>query len=156
MIMSHMTDQRIAFRASFVLSEAIEILEKGLGLKVQLLVTGGDGIDDEIFRATGSDNAELATAIHGAMDQAGADKRNVVEVVDGLADLNVVVNGWALEIGADMKAVDQEVLASNMTKLDDSGRPIVADGTDERYPAGKILKSCNFVEPNIRAILGLT
>jgi predicted HAD superfamily Cof-like phosphohydrolase len=152
---SHMDDQRVAFRAAFILSEAFEILEKGLGLKVSVSVQSDLPGTQELHHATGSDNAMLTTAILGAMLDRGPAGRNVVEVVDGLSDLNVVVNGWALELGADMRACDQEVLASNLTKLDEEGKPIVADGSDPKYPAGKILKGPNYVEPNIAAVLGL-
>ncbi len=148
---SHMDDQRVAFRTSFILSEAMEILEKGLGLKVGLVVDlGPEGAEF----AESSDNAELHRAILAGIRYSG--KRNVIEVVDGLADLNVVVNGFALELGADMRQVDQEVLASNFTKLAEDGTPIVADGSDPKWPAGKILKGPNFMEPNIAAVLGLS
>jgi predicted HAD superfamily Cof-like phosphohydrolase len=147
---SHMDDQRVAFRISFIISEAFEILKKGLGIDVSLGVSSANG--DPYF-AFGTGNAGLCQAILNAMQDGHT--RNIVEVVDGLADLNVVVNGFALELGADMKAIDQEVLASNFTKLDDEGKPIVADESNPNYPKGKILKSKNYVEPNIRSVLGL-
>ncbi len=145
-----MDDQRVAFRAAFILSEAMELLEKGLGLKVGLVVETGE--DDADF-ADSSDNAALTNAILKGMQYVG--KRDVIETVDALGDLNVVVNGFALELGANMLAVDQEVLASNMTKLGEDGQPIVADGSNPKFPAGKILKGPRFMEPNIAAVLGL-
>lgn len=151
---SHMDDQRVAFRVSFILSEAIEILEKGLGLDVTILIDGGSSTK-EPYVAEGSDNAGLCAAVLGAMQDRGPESRNIIEVVDGLGDLNVVVNGFALELGANMRAVDQEVLASNMTKLAEDGTPIVADGSDPKFPAGKILKGPRFMEPNIASVLGL-
>lgn len=150
---SHMDDQRVAFRAAFIMSEAIEMLEKGLGLEVKLTVSAGGLMPD--YEAKGSDNGELTSAIHNAMSNIGHDRRrNVVEVVDALGDLNVVVNGFALELGVNMRLVDQEVCASNFTKPDEQGRPIVSDGTDG-HPKGKVLKGPNFVEPNIRSCIGI-
>lgn len=150
---SHMDNQRVAFRLSFILSEAIEILEKGLGLEVCIGFKDRDELVYPQF-VHGSDNAQLCKAIQRAIFL--SEKRDLIKVVDGLGDLNVVVNGFALELGVDMRAVDQEVYASNMTKLDDNGQPIVADGSDPKYPAGKILKGPNFVEPQLETLLGLS
>lgn len=146
---SHMDDQRVAFRMAFILSEAFEILEKGLGLKAELRLSGKP---EQQHVAIGSGNGALTDLVLAAMRDSG--KRDVIEVVDGLGDLNVVVNGFALELGAPMNDVDQEVCASNFTKADENGQPIVSDGTDG-HPKGKVLKGPNFVPPNIRAVLGL-
>lgn len=148
---SHMDDQRVAFRAAFIMSECLEILEKGLGLSVTLMVSGGTG---DIY-VTDSQDGNLTDTIKSAMADAGPTKRNLIEVVDGLGDLNVVVNGFAIELGVNMKAVDQEVYASNLTKLDEKGCPIVADGSDPKYPAGKILKGPNFLEPQLTEALAI-
>lgn len=150
---SHMDDRRVAFRVAFILSEIFELCEKGLGLSIGFSASVKDG---EISRGFGfsesSDNQQLTEVILGAMQAGG--KRDIIEVVDALGDLNVVVNGFAVELGVDMSAVDQEVLASNFTKAGENGQTLVSDGTDG-HPAGKILKGPNFVEPNIRAVLGL-
>ena len=53
------------------------------------------------------------------------------------------------------KAFD-EVQDSNMSKLDDEGLPIIngENGVwDESRPKGKILKSKNFFEPNLKQFL---
>ena len=153
----YMDDQRVAFRMAFILSEAIEIMEKGLGLRAALVVSAHPGATQEYkseFTAIGSANGGLTTAILAAMKEAGPQARNVVEVVDGLGDLNVVVNGFALELGANMVRVDEEICASNFTKAGPDGKPIVSDGTDG-HPKGKVLKGPNFVEPNIAAVLRL-
>lgn len=146
----HMDDQRVAFRAAFILSEAIELLEKGLGLNVTLQVSGNAMAP--AYHANGSDNGELTSAIEAAMADAGP-CRDLEQVVDALGDLNVVVNGFAIELGVNMQVVDAEILASNMTKAD-NGRPIISDGEDG-HPKGKILKGPEFMEPQILAALGL-
>lgn len=147
---SHMDDQRVAFRAAFIMSEAMELLEKGLGLEVSLTVKCTESSSATAFN---SDNAALTNAILAGMRHTG--KRDVVEVVDALGDLNVVVNGFALELGVDMCGIDQEIMASNFTKLGNDGKPVVADGSDPKYPAGKILKGPDFIEPQIERLLGL-
>lgn len=149
---SHMDDQRVAFRLSFILSEAFEILEKGFGLNISFAAKAKN---ETIFKkgALTSDNAQLCEIILAAIQASGY--RDLVEVVDGLGDLNVVNNGFAIELGVDMTEIDQEVYASNLTKLDENGNPIVADGSDPKYPAGKILKGPNFIEPQIAFLLGV-
>lgn len=68
--------------------------------------------------------------------------RDIVEVADALADIEYVVHGAALVFGIDLDAVLQEVQASNMSKLDENGKPIYRED-------GKVLKGPNFFEPKI-------
>ena len=149
---SHITDERAAVRLSFILSEAIEILEKGFGIEMRMALSAPNSKLNISF-AYGSDNKQIYDALMKIMDT--GTERDLKEVVDGLGDLNVVVNGFAVELGVDMLAVDQEVFASNLTKLDENGQPIVADGSNPDQPAGKILKGPNFVEPQLGVLLGL-
>lgn len=61
------------------------------------------------------------------------------EAADALADLEVVVNGTAVEHGFPMEALSREVFASNMSKdLNGLGKPIKGD---------------SFFEPDIEATL---
>jgi predicted HAD superfamily Cof-like phosphohydrolase len=59
-----------------------------------------------------------------------------------LADLLYVVYGTAAEMGIDLDAVFEAVHESNMSKLDDNGKPI-------RREDGKILKGPNYKPPLI-------
>ena len=146
---SYMSDERVAFRAAFIISEALELVEKGLGIKLSINIEDdfheGEAIfmdpDKETFCAT------LAQSIRNA------NKRDLVEVADALGDLNVVVNGFALELGLDMHVVDAEVCASNFTKADENGKPIIGDG--KNGPVGKVLKGPNYMEPQLAIALGL-
>lgn len=144
---SHMDDQRAAFRAAFIISEALELLEQGFGLRVGLNITTPGGT----YTADGSGDSRLTQMLFAAIKASG--RRDLVGVVDGLGDLNVVVNGFALELGVDMHVVDQEVCASNFTKMGLDGKPIIGDGTTG--PVGKVLKGPNFVPPQLAAVLGL-
>jgi predicted HAD superfamily Cof-like phosphohydrolase len=80
-----------------------------------------------------------------AADEAG----DVVEVVDGLLDTNYVALGWLLELGltpTEINLAMEEVHASNMTKVDDDGKPVFDEG-------GKVLKSDNYVKADIAHVL---
>lgn len=143
----HMSNERVAFRVSFIISELFELLNKGLGLTMEMSVH----VDNHMVTYLNQSDANLCNMIREALDVHG--KRDIVEVVDALGDLNVVVNGFALELGVDMNAVDREICASNFTKMGADGFPIIGDGITG--PVGKVLKGPNFVEPNIAAVLGL-
>lgn len=149
---SHMADQRVAFRAAFILSEAVELLEKGLGLKISINIEDDAAEGEAVFLDPHSPEfcKNLTWHLEHGM---GRGKRDLVEVVDALGDLNVVVNGFAIELGVDMRIVDQEVCASNFTKADANGQPIIGDGTNG--PVGKVLKGPNFKEPQLAVSLGL-
>jgi predicted HAD superfamily Cof-like phosphohydrolase len=72
--------------------------------------------------------------------------RDVVEMADALGDIIYVVCGFAVELGIDLKAVVNEIHASNFTKL-------AEDGSVIKREDGKVLKGPNYLPPNIRAVL---
>jgi predicted HAD superfamily Cof-like phosphohydrolase len=78
--------------------------------------------------------------------------RDIIETADALADIDYVVNGFAIEAGINLDAVFNEVHDSNMSKLDENGKPILSDGTDG-HPLGKILKGPHYFRPNIPKVL---
>jgi predicted HAD superfamily Cof-like phosphohydrolase len=71
-------------------------------------------------------------------------------VADALTDLAYVVFGTYVAHGLQdvAEALFDEVHRSNMSKLDENGRPIYR-------PDGKVLKSNRFREPDLAAILTL-
>ena len=78
------------------------------------------------------------------------------EVVDAIGDQLYILCGTIVEHGLEdeIEEVFDIIHESNMSKLDDNGKPIVNDGVlDERKPVGKILKSKNFVEPDFTEVL---
>jgi len=79
-------------------------------------------------------------------------KRDLVEMFDAVLDIDVVVNGLAIE--TNMPVVDglAEVHRGNMSKLGEDGKPIRSDGTDG-YPLNKILKGPNYVAPDLVTVL---
>jgi len=102
-----------------------------------------------------------------------------IETADGLADIKVITNGTAVAFGIPMLPVDLEVFASNMSKLDENGKPVInkchactpgiehidranltcedehhrqAAWTDPDKPLGKLLKPASYIPANIRGI----
>ena len=133
--------------------EVREYIEKGLGLD---FVIDGVRFGD----------------VHETMDLDHFEGRVVdpVECVDGLADVNVVIHFNAHWHGFNLDRATSIVNDSNMSKLDETGKPIIngvsdgarAGGTDAgdgwnvaedeplydpAKPIGKILKGPNYWEP---------
>lgn len=85
-------------------------------------------------------------------------ERNLVEVADALTDQLYILCGTILEHGMQNIIEDcfLEVQRSNMSKLGDDGLPIINGENrvfDESRPKGKILKSKNYSEPNLKQFL---
>lgn len=72
----------------------------------------------------------------------------IEEQAKELADLLYVVYGTAVEMGIDLDKVFAAVHESNMTKLDENGKPILRED-------GKVLKGVNYREPDIASALGM-
>jgi predicted HAD superfamily Cof-like phosphohydrolase len=69
-----------------------------------------------------------------------------VEIIDALADLLYVTYGFFYAFGVDPDKIFEEVHLSNLSKLDEYGRPIYRED-------GKVLKGPNYQPPNIVAML---
>ena len=81
-----------------------------------------------------------------------------VEILDALTDQLYIVLGSIVSHGMQhiIEKAFSEVHNSNLSKLDDEGLPIIngENGVwDESRPKGKILKSQNFFEPNLKQFL---
>ena len=73
---------------------------------------------------------------------------DIVEIADALGDKLYILFGTILKHGLQHKIEDifDEIQRSNMSKLDDNGQPIFRED-------GKILKSNNYLKPDIKKIL---
>jgi predicted HAD superfamily Cof-like phosphohydrolase len=73
---------------------------------------------------------------------------DVVEIADALGDLLYITFGTILRHGLQHKIeeVFDEIHRSNMSKLDENGKPIFRED-------GKVLKSEKYFRPDIKAIL---
>lgn len=85
-------------------------------------------------------------------------EHDLVEVADALADQLYILCGTILEHGMQniIEKCFSEVQRSNMSKLDDDGLPIINgenDVWDETRAKGKVLKSKNYSEPNLKQFL---
>lgn len=83
---------------------------------------------------------------------------DIVEIFDAILDRLFLAFGDAVSHGLQDKLIDgfNEVVRSNISKLDNNGKPIIngEDNVwDESQPKGKILKSKNFFEPNLKQFL---
>jgi predicted HAD superfamily Cof-like phosphohydrolase len=73
-------------------------------------------------------------------------KGDIVGIADALADIVYVAYGAAVTYGIDLDAALREVHRSNMSKLDDQGRPVYRED-------GKVLKSARYTPPDIDGVL---
>lgn len=89
----------------------------------------------------------LCVALDNMIDDADVSV-DIVETADALGDLMYVIQGMALEMGIDLEAVVAEIHASNLTKLGPNGEVL-------KNAVGKVIKSTNYVRPDIRKVLGL-
>lgn len=145
--------------------EHLETLFKGLGLRMCITTSSGNVI------LVGKEELESGEVTIDLFHREG-DLYNPVETLDGLADVKVIANGTAVAFGLPMDEADYEVFCSNMTKLDESGKPIVnrckqagcEDGAlsecdnpfhliDSSQPVGKVLKPANYTPANIAGII---
>ncbi len=79
-----------------------------------------------------------------------AEKGDLVEIADALGDQLYILCGTILRHGLQHKIeeVFTEIQRSNMSKLDENGKPIYRED-------GKVLKSNLYFKPNIKEVLGL-
>lgn len=76
-------------------------------------------------------------------------RQDIVGCLDALADLDYVVTGTylTLGLGAHRMAALEEVHSSNMSKLDENGRPIIS-------ASGRVVKGPNYRRPDLITVLG--
>ncbi len=74
------------------------------------------------------------------------DKKDLLEVADALTDILYVTYGAGHAFGINLDACFNEVQDSNMSKLDDDGKPIYND-------SGKVMKGPNYYKPNLSKFL---
>ena len=70
------------------------------------------------------------------------EKKNLKEIADALTDILYVTYGAGHAFGIDLDKCFEEVQNSNMSKLDENGKPIYND-------AGKVMKGPNYFKPDL-------
>ena len=74
------------------------------------------------------------------------DKKDIIEVADALTDILYVTYGAGHAFGINLDNCFNEVQNSNMSKLDDTGKPIYNE-------FGKVMKGPNYFKPDLKKIL---
>ena len=74
------------------------------------------------------------------------DNNNLLEVADALTDILYVTYGAGHAFGINLDACFEEVQNSNMSKLDNDGKPIYNND-------GKVMKGPNYFKPELKKFL---
>lgn len=134
-----MSDERLELKIALIVEEVSELLD----------ATYNDSVG-KLFR-----NAWKHAVKTGMTNNP---KRDFVEMFDAAIDIDVVVNGLAIETNMPVAAGHKEVLRGNMSKLGPDGKPLRSDGVTpasdgEVKPKGKIIKGPNYVAPDLLKVL---
>ena len=76
------------------------------------------------------------------------DNKDFLEVADALTDILYVTYGAGHAFGIDLDKCFQEVQNSNMSKLDENGKPIYNED-------GKVMKGRRYFKPDLKKIINL-
>ena len=74
------------------------------------------------------------------------EQKNLKEVADALTDILYVTYGAGHAFGIDLDKCFTEVQNSNMSKLDENGKPIYNEN-------GKVMKGPNYFKPNLQKFI---
>ena len=74
------------------------------------------------------------------------DRKDILEVADALTDILYVTYGAGHAFGIDLDKCFQEVQNSNMSKLNENGKPIYNED-------GKVMKGPKYFKPNLKEII---
>ena len=74
------------------------------------------------------------------------EKKDLLEVADALTDILYVTYGAGHAFGIDLDKCFEEVQNSNMSKLDENGKPIYNE-------SGKVMKGPNYFKPNFEKFI---
>lgn len=152
-----------------LIEEVFETL-KAMGLRLDAMLAPTNEGDGAVFDSDGG----YLHDVNYDVGIEGGGEYDPIETADGLADIKVIVNGTAVSFGIPIVRVDEEVFASNMSKLDAEGKPIVNRCTwsvadcrakfanepcndsshliDPTKPVGKVLKPDTYVPANVARI----
>ena len=74
------------------------------------------------------------------------EKKDLLEVADALTDILYVTYGAGHAFGIDLDKCFEEVQNSNMSKLDENGKPIYNE-------SGKVMKGPKYFKPNLNKFI---
>ena len=114
--------------------EKVKIFMKTFGQEVKEKSSfSSDKINELRYNLIKEELEELRLAI---------DSKNLVEAADALTDILYVTYGAGHAFGIDLDKCFDEVQQSNMSKLDDNGKPIYND-------SGKVMKGPKYFKPDL-------
>jgi predicted HAD superfamily Cof-like phosphohydrolase len=121
--------------------KSVHEFHSAFGLGINTVPTGDLGENKNLlrFNLMKEENEEYLEAVQN---------NDIVEIADALGDMLYILCGTILEHGLQHKieAVFDEIQRSNMSKLDQDGKPIYRED-------GKVLKGPNYFKPNFEEIL---
>ena len=111
----------------------------GLGVSTEMKADLGMLKNELRFNLMKEENEEYLEAVQN---------NDLVEIADALGDMLYILCGTILEHGLQHKieAVFDEIQRSNMSKLDENGKPIYRED-------GKVMKGANYFKPDFTQIL---
>ena len=111
----------------------------GLGVEDKPTVALPDSISTLRFNLMKEENEEYLEAVK---------EGDLIEVGDALGDMLYILCGTIIAHGFQdkMEAIFDEIQKSNMSKLDENGKPIYRED-------GKVMKGPNYFKPNLRKII---
>ena len=106
--------------------------------------TFGQDVKQSSSFSTDKINALRVSLIKEELDELieAMNKKDLVEVADALTDILYVTYGAGHAFGINLDKCFEEVQNSNMSKLDNDGRPIYND-------KGKVMKGPNYFKPDL-------
>ncbi len=110
--------------------------------------TFGQEVKDSASFSTEKINALRLSLIKEELDELieAINKKDLVEVADALTDILYVTYGAGHAFGINLDKCFEEVQNSNMSKLDDNGKPIYNDN-------GKVMKGPNYFKPDLNKFI---
>ena len=111
----------------------------GLGIEYKPTATLPESIATLRFNLMKEENEEYLEA---------AKDGDLIEVGDALGDMLYILCGTIIAHGFQdkMEAIFDEIQRSNMSKLDENGKPIYRED-------GKVMKGPNYFKPNLKKII---
>lgn len=157
-----LTDEELKLRNSLFREEFKELVDAG-----ENLVEQADALIDMAYISfgdlvcLGEYSYPCSTYNTPQSSKAAIERLAFLSYVDNIDEMVVgerlyIITNLLSDFGLGSIAGDlfDEVHRSNMSKLDESGRPIINDGVlDPNKPIGKVLKSKSYFPPNLKSII---
>jgi len=114
----------------------------------EFMKTFGQEVKKEPSFSTNKINELRVSLIQEELDELkeAMHNKDLLEVADALTDLLYVTYGAGHAFGINLDKCFDEVQNSNMSKLDENGKPIYNE-------FGKVMKGSNYFKPNLRKFI---